>query len=367
MELANSDYTLIMDTLTLFSLLGEFHNPLTAIGYAPAKGLILCNDSPSEGDRWIGNLRQLKDITEITSIRRQYFSVPNFHLGLYFFQKYDSVENIRVLLKQDSFQPLVVCNSIVPDELVDLADTVSLPLDSLANNTPSFAELANCKQFFRESPNNLMVALTQAVTSKNFLELQNAELDFLLVDLLTIVAEVFLFWFRSQHSEEETTIRKNTLQLNMQKLSQNHLNNYETVDLADTFVHVFYEYLNSHSDISYCPFNRVEGDALIHLKSGQTILWDSNYYFISCELMKTICQPLLKEIGWQKILSNLTREGIISVSSNQQANYTRKRTVYNAFGQIERPRFIYLNKESLRSNDYISPEERGKDNGTVPR
>ena len=353
-------YSLISDSISILSLLAEFHTPLMASGCPTAKGLILCNDSPSEGDRWIGNLRCLEDITEITSVRRQSFSVPNFHLGLYILQKYDTSENIGIFLRQDSFQPLVVCNNFVPDELVDLADTISLPLNSLANNSPCLPELADCKHFFRESPDNLTLALTQAFTSKNYLQLQNTESSSLLINQLAVIAEIYLFWFRSQHNEEETAIRRNSLQRNMQELFQNHLNCDTTVDLANTFVHIFYKYLDSHTNISYCPCDQIEGEANTRLNTGMTILWNEKHYFISSSLLKAIFQPLLKNIGWHKILKNLAQEGIISVDANHQSNYTCKKTTYNAFGQTLISRFIRLNKEALLSNEYLTLEERSE-------
>ena len=103
------------------------------------------------------------------------------------------------------------------------------------------AALADCKQFFRELPDNLTLALTQAFTSKSYLQLQNTESSSLLINQLAIIAEIYLFWFRSQHNEEETGIRRNSLQRNMQELFQNHLNCDTTVDLANTFVHIFYK------------------------------------------------------------------------------------------------------------------------------
>lgn len=360
MDTNHTNDSLITDSLTLLCLLGEFHAPLTAMGHITAKNLILCNDSPTSGDRWISSLYGLPDTTKISSIRRQSFSVPNFHLGLYFLQKYDTAENIGTFLEQDSFQPLVVCNNFVPDELVDLADTISLPLNSLANNSPCLSELTDCKHFFRESPGNLTLALTQAVTSKTFLQLQNVESASLLTDQLAIVAEIYLFWFRSQHNEEETTIRRNSLQRNMQELFQNHLNCDETVDLTDAFIHIFYNYLDCHNDISYCPYNQIEGESNERLKIGRTILWARDYYFISSPLLKEICQPFLNTIGWHKILRNLVQEGVISVDANHQSNYTCKKTTYNAFGQTLVSRFIRLNKEALLSNEYLTLEERNE-------
>lgn len=360
-------YSLISDSISILSLLGEFHTPLMASGCPSAKGLILCNDSPTSGDCWISTLYKLPDTTKISSIRRQSFSVPNFHLGLYFLQKYDTTENIGIFLRQDSFQPLVVCNNFVPDELVDLADTISLPLNSLANTSPCFTELADCKQFFRELPDNLTFALTQAFTSKSYLQLQNTESSSLLINQLAIIAEIYLFWFRSQHNEEETGIRRNSLQRNMQELFQNHLNCDTTVDLANTFVHIFYKYLDSHTDISYCACDQIEGEANTRLNTGQTILWSAEYYFISSSLLKAICQPLLENIGWHKILRNLAREGVISADANQQSNYTCKKTLYNAFGQTSISRFIRLNKKALCSNEHLTLEERRQIHDTVSR
>ena len=179
----------------------------------------------------------------------------------------------------------------------------------------------------------------------------------MLLERLLLVSELYLFWFRSQYNETETTNRKSILLSHLNELINTRINSDTTIDIADTFIRIFYNYLNCHNDIAYGPCDRLEGGTNVGLETGQTILWDQENYFISESLLKTICTPLLESIGWQKILSNLTREGIISVSSNQ-AGYTRKKTVVNAFGQIKRENFIYLNKNALLSNDYIVPEER---------
>ena len=357
MDENNQKYSLDSDSLTLLSLLGELYFPLASSEHPSTRGLILCVDSPSPGDTWIRTLRQLSDVTEIPSLRRENFSVPNFHLAVHFLRKYDSLETVDHFLGQTSFQPLVVCNGLIPDELVELADTISLPLDSLPNDALCFSELRECKQFYRKSPNQLSVALTQAETSDNFLQLQDSGSSSMLLERLLLVSELYLFWFRSQYNETETTNRRSILLSHLNELINTRINSDTTIDIADTFIRIFYNYLNCHTDIAYGPCDRLEGCTNVGLETRQTILWDQENYFISESLLKTICTPLLESIGWQKILSNLTREGIISVSSNQ-AGYTRKKTVINAFGQIKRENFIYLNKNALLSNDYIVPEER---------
>ena len=189
----------------------------------------------------------------------------------------------------------------------------------------------------------------------------------MLMEQLAVVAEIYLFWFQTGHSAEETVARKNCIQNHLGKLFEFHLNCDTTVDLANTFVHIFYKYLDSHTDISYCACDQIEGEANTRLNTGQTILWNAEYYFISSSLLKDICQPLLENIGWHKILRNLAREGVISADANQQSNYTCKKTLYNAFGQTSISRFIRLNKKALCSNEHLTLEERRQIHDTVSR
>ena len=351
--------SLVSDSLTLISLLGEYHAPLQSLGYSSPRGIILCNTSPCEADSYVTSLLQLPDMVKIPSINRNNFSIPNNSLGLHLIRKYEPSENIANFLIQDSFQPLAICGGFAPEELTDFADTIALPLANLDKSSASFTELAACKKFFQESPKNLHTALNQAISSEIIHLISTTKGSHpILIDRLAIIIEIFLFWYRTTHDEKNTQDRKSSLYDNFLTLMQRHINCPSTVDIGDAFTEIFYEFLDHHNDISYCPVNQVEGIAAERLKTGNTILWDSTYYLLPESLCRKICSPLLREYGWLTICRNLVREGIVEPDSNQQSNYTRKKVIPHLPCDKNRFRFLYFPKDALHTLNHLTPEER---------
>lgn len=359
MAIHSKKSTLVTDTLTLLSLLGEYHAPIQTLGYSSRKGIVLCNASPDGTDFFIDSILKLQDVMEVTSISRKNLSIPNNCLGLHILQRYENLETTGNFLSQDSFQPLVICSGFVPEELTDFADTITLPFAKLTVNTDSFLELAACKQFFREHPETLRTALTHAISSEIFhvAKLQRKKIP-ILIERLTIAMEIYLFWYRTTYDEAKTQIRKSSLGNSFLVLIKKHLNCPNTVDIADAFIEIFYNFLDNHNDISYCPVNQIEGVAIKRLQEGRTLLWDQKYYFLSEALCREICRPLLQEHGWLTICRNLVREGIIEPDFNQQSNFSRKKVILNAYGENKRLRFFYVPKEALHTLNHLTPEER---------
>ena len=61
----------------------------------------------------------------------------------------------------------------------------------------------------------------------------------MLLERLLLVAELYLFWFRSQYNETETTNRKSILLSHLNELVNTRINSDTTIDIADTFIRIF--------------------------------------------------------------------------------------------------------------------------------
>lgn len=343
----------------LVSLLGEYHAPLKFSGHSQIRGLVIYNNSLSSNDHMISLLLQLDDTKRITSIKCSSFSVPNNALCFYLPTKYDREDNLQFYLNQDNFQSVILCTGMLPDCLQE-SDIISLPLSNFHPDSVCLNELNDCKQYFRNRPEYLTAALTAAVSSKYYRQIQ-VEFDSVLIERLTIVSEIFLYWYRATHAEQEAEIKRNAMHDCLTQLFCDHINCFDDIDVADVFIRTLYEYLDNHADISYCNKDMVEGKALENLKNDRTILWDDKYYFINPTLMKEMYAPLLSSLGERTLLNNLVREGLILPDSNVNHNLTRKKVICTAYGPM-RKRFYYLSKEALQTYNDLSIEERGENN-----
>lgn len=354
MEQLQETNSLVNDTTILLSLLAEFHFILQET-FPSSKGLILCNISSTRGDRWISVIRKMPATHTFNSIKREFFVMPNNTLGLYSLHKYDSPEHLSAFLEQDNFQSILLCNDYIPEDLISVADTLSISLSEPPQER-ILEEIELCKDYFRKYPNDLDIAIQQASSSKIFQDRKTSAS--VLVERLFITAEIYLFWYRNCFSEDKTQKRKQILYSNLKNLELNHINCDEMIDLADAFIQIFNDFVTNHPDIISCPVDQIDGAAFSGLESERTILFDSNYYYISESLFKVICQPLLETTGLKTICRNLVREGIIQTDGNRQGNYSRKKTIYTVYGFNPRSRFYFLNKEPLQSCGYISLDER---------
>lgn len=359
METTITENTITSTTLTLVSLLGEYHAPLKFSGHSQIKGLVIYNNSLSSDDHMISSLFQLEDTKRITSIKCSSFSVPNNALCFYLPTKYDREDNLQFYLNQDNFQSVILCAGILPDCLQE-SDIISLTLSDFHLDSVWLNELNDCKQYFRNHPEHLAAALTLAVSSECYQQIQ-VEFDSVLSERLTIVSEIFLYWYRTTHTEQETEIRRNAMHDCLTQLFCDHINCFGDIDVADVFTCVLYDYLDTHMDISYCNKDMVEGKALENFKNNRTILWDDKCYLINPSLMKEVYTPLLSSIGERTLLNNLVREGVILSDSNSNHNLTRKKVIGTAYGPM-RKRFYYLSKEALQTCNNLSIEERGQNN-----
>lgn len=363
MDRTTSKSTITENTLLLISLLGEYHTPLKEFHYPQDKGLVLCNGALATSSQWTTSLFNMEDTESIISIRRKSFSVANNCLALYSIKRYDSIEYLENFLYQDNFQSVILSCDLIREDLLDIADTISLPFCDFHPDKTWYEELNACKQHFRNTPEQLSVVFDLARTSDYFYQIIQDNPS-MLVTRLTIVGEIYMYWYRTIHSESETQKKRDELYSCLDELRYNNINATDESDLADTFINAFNTYLDSNKDISYSDCNKVEHQALYNLNEGQTILWDENYYFISQPLMKKICSPLLQNIAERQLLASLAREGIIEPYKNSTGNYTRKRTVTTAYCPV-RMSFYYLPKERIQTPHNISPEERNEQKCTL--
>lgn len=353
-NIENKD-SLVNNLVLLLNLLGEYRIPLQKYGIQ-TQGIVLCNSSISNQRTEIQQLLRVPDVKNVESIRRQEYLYPHHGLYLHRVYKYDTDEDLIHFLHQDTFQAVLIYPDFVSRQFSE-EDSIWFDFDAFYPDDNWLKNLESCKQYFRDRPEQINIALQQATTSELFLELKHKRISGVAMNL-AIVNELYLFWYRLNYDETGSSRKFLELRYCLEEIFSNHINCDDDIMASDIFITHLYQYLDSHADISYAPCDRVEGSALKSLQTGNTILWNNKYYFISQSLLKAIYTPLTESIGERQLLEGLVNDGIIEPAKGANHNYTRKQLIATAYGP-KQERFYFLPQEAIESSYYLAIKERG--------
>lgn len=348
-----------IDFLNLLYISSELYFPFSNSHYTLNRGLCLITDNPAHVDRLIYILNCIGECEVLKTLKVPKNAIPNYTLGVHLLSRNDTAENSYDFFSQNNFLVTIVSGGIVPDFMDELAHIIVLFIDSIdeADIKKLAYDISSAKNFLRNNPEKMTRELLEFESSREYLNCKNSsELNI----FLTLAARMYRLWYRSFHTEPETEKRFHSLLKNIKFLLDVSKDYTENVDIADTFVWLFQNYVEKHMDsIHFYPADQVNGNAYKELESDQAVLYDINFYFVTEPLLKEISDPLISAFGWNNIKDSLRMSGLLVCGNGKKINYTCKRTIISSYGAILRPRFVRLVKEFFVPIDGLAPDEKG--------
>lgn len=126
-------------------------------------------------------------------------------------------------------------------------------------------------------------------------------------------------------------------------------------EIETEFTELTWNYLRLHSDIQVCPVEGVSIEVQESMKKNTVILYDSDFYYFSEKLVKSICAPMLETIPVGELKVLLKDKGIIHCNDD---GYTIKKRFGTSSGSCNRMRAMKIKKETLMSTEGLLLEEK---------
>lgn len=360
MENPNETSKIILDALTMLSIMSELHEPINFYRFNLPKGLCILVEDADNVDNLLCTLNRLEDTQIMQSPRIMKSNLPNYKLAIYALKKTDTPDILSDFLTLPRFLSAVIVSGVIPDNLPDTYKIVfPAVLISRYDADMLNSEICAVRQFLRDDPSAMEEELEKFSTSAEY----NCHPNSPLYVQMAIAARLYRLWHRSCHYENETRDRYSKLLQRIEQLfniSEVYLDN---VDLSDVFVNLFLDYSENHTELHFIDANAATDKDCAYLKeNGNVIFYDDLFFYTPEKLFKKICTPLSGTFQITYIKENLRTSGILSINTCQNNCYTRKKVLITESGIDSRNRFLWLAKKYFVTWDRLSPEEGGKTN-----
>lgn len=289
---------------------------------------------------------------------------PNHKLVMILYQQFYTIDVITKFLTCTDYFPVIVVGGVLPKKLrvsKNILTSEELDLD--------FRRLERRKQLFEqftafvnESVEDVLECFRGFRTSPRF---ENVLYQSRLQKALTAVALVFDYWIYSKwHFLDEKSHFFERIEQYIVKMCTAMNNNYEGLDIVESVKKCLICYLDSHSEIIVGSVNCIEGELLNAVNMKQAILYDASYYYIPDNILRAATEHIHEVISYPSIKAELHYEEVLICGATNE-NYTSKKMVVNAYGQIIRQRYLKLRKEAIDTGCQLNLTERRKDECTL--
>lgn len=360
MENSNETSKIVLDALTMLSIMSELHEPINFYRFNLPKGLCILVEDADNMDSLLCTLNRLEDTQIMQSPRIMKSNLPNYKLAVYALKKTDTPDIVSDFLTMPKFLSAVIVSGAIPDNMPDTY-VIVFPAGLVTHDDAEMlnSEICTVKQFLRDNPDGMEEELEMFNTSAEYSDYTASPL----YTQMTLAAKMYKFWYRSCHHENETQNRYVKLQQNIQQLLDKSEMYLDNVDLSDIFVKLFFDYSEKHTELHFIHTDDATDKACAYLReNGNIIFYDDLFFYTPEKLFKKICTPLSGTFQITYIKENLRTSGILSINTCQNNCYTRKKVLFTESGIDSRNRFLWLSKKYFVSWDRLSPEEGGKTN-----
>lgn len=323
--------------------------PIRCLHYRSSGGIILVTEDKEEAEKLFDFLSKSSYSIIATAVNEKKISANNFEFVIKKFNRYEKIQKIIAFMECKDFLPVLLVAGILPEELGEY-DMV-FRWNNFHYNIEKLQKLEkNLYDFCVENTDYMIRRIKQFRTSKCMMKLRRMGKNRDSVIWAAVIGEVWKEIFRKNDMSEEEA------------------------------EHWFYGYLNSaihaleesdrlrecfDSDLAVrtCVLRALEqGEIVVHdIRENQNreneILYNGDFYFISEQLLKKICAPLLETASFVQIKKELSSTGMLE-SNNVDGNYTVKVCCFNPdTGKTQRFRFLKIHKESLMTDEGLSLED----------
>lgn len=325
-----------------------FDFPIKKSCYRRSGGMIIIAEDKEETDKIFDFLAE-SFCSVVSTLKEKKIEACNFQFVIHKYRKCEKIEKIQEFMEETDFFPVLLVAGMVPNELEEYGMIFRWRLSQY-----NFAKLKKLEdEIYDYGVNNteyMMIRLKQLQTSKYMMQLRGKSKN---RDSMIWIFVVGSIW--------EDILRKNKMD-------------------EEEAEHWFFRYLNSaihaleesdrlrecfDSDLAVrtCVLRTVEeGKVVVHdIREKQNreneILYNDDFYFISEQLLKKICAPLLETASFVQIKKELSNTGMLE-SNNVDGNYTVKVCCFNSdTGKTQRFRFLKIHKEKLMTDEGLTLED----------
>ncbi|WP_343083960.1 hypothetical protein [Blautia producta] len=320
-------------------------------------GFVLVADDQRQARRFITEYkRALNNGIQIMKWNTRCVRPENYHCAFLLLQKEMKEEEIVRFLMQQDFLPIVVVGGILPDFLKTdfyIFKIKNKDIEGLEDerNRLIYSEL---RQYIIENVEEVCTILQRVETSTAMLEYDGPQEMRGLFRIMVGISSVFGSYIRKTRTEAEVSA------FSIKYLHESKVRIFQFSDfssgenLRETFSQLLWKYVEENERVKISDISMVDGETCQALRESSVILYDLEYYYLPPELFRDICQPLLETISIPEVKKQLKTEGILYCNS---MDYTVKKQIINVFGNIERPRLLWICKEELLLPDNLFLEE----------
>jgi hypothetical protein len=359
MDTGKTANQVVLNIFSYLGILGEVHLPIQVSNYESKRPLCLLTEDPRDVDSLLYLLNQFKDSKIFSVLKFKSMELPNYCIGIHPVQPYDTLDAITRFGTMNKFFTVLIIGGTVPDALQNAADVIVIPSNtvSVRDVEELDATLQDVKKFLRSHPDQLQMELDQLSTTKEAMEHPN---DALYINFLLAI-RLYCRWFRSCHTATEHDTLYQSLLDELSSVLQASEDYLEEFDVADIFIDLFSEYVETHPEVGFCHRKKVDDETLKQMQSDRLIAFDDLYYFISIALLNDICKPLQQQLGRDQLLRRLALHGLIKSRSGKYAQKTYFPNI-STDSRNTRPCFIWIQKSYFEDLGCLLPEEGGCSN-----
>ncbi|MDR1547188.1 MAG: hypothetical protein LBT06_01205 [Hungatella sp.] len=276
------------------------------------------------------------------------------------YRRLDSSKEIEDYLRSEEFFPMILTYGWVPEALQSNSYVIQINTKEITGmESISVAEeISGVVDFTAEHLDYVQVRLGMYCRSDSAKEERycGCRLSIGMNAVLTIYKTFLLF----QHSEKEAMVIFDSLQDMIEKMVSFSQEASEQTEVLDCVIRSVRSYVESEH-VLVCSIRAVEGEVIDALEMDKAILYDDNHYFISEQLFRQMCMPLLKTVSLGEIKYRMAEAGVLinNKGSSTSTNFTVKRVFYTVFGEAKRKRFVKLLKGTFQEDNMLTLEEIG--------
>lgn len=349
----------VQDILLLLEITGEIFPLLKEVGLGVEEGIVLFAETTQLKEKLLWELTQL-GVVNCTSNRQIRENVRNNRINLYIEKQYDPAEKIYNFLNSGECLSVILTSGILPQyaqrgNLLVFNGEISSEMISEV----FFKEIEKFREYVHKHPAIVLRELRLLKKSEAFR--QNTVNDGCMQKMLKASGEVWRTFLIEEHDEEKSNMVRQRLWDTVDAFTEL-AEEYESIEnVADAVGKMLRKYVKKHDDIEICDLTNINLRITEKIQEKKAILQDCEFYYISEELLRKACQPLLGVISFLTIKRELYTAGFLLKNEGTAENYTTKLLITNSCGFVYRPRFLKLRKELIESIRTLGFSENNKE------
>lgn len=331
---------------------------LSDYGYGLSEGAVIVADSERQARNFLldycnktGNARQIDKWNSRSK------KLDNYYSGLMILKRGLREMDVENYLAQSEFFPILVTGGILPEFLkvdrfilrLNKKDIIDMRNESLATTLLSF------RRYIKENTGEVCETL-QRMRARGILpDYEGADDMKIYFSMFAAIASVYCNFLRKNQGENKVyefySAYMEEAKDRIEKMGEFACG----MDASEIFSQCIWDYVkSSQGAICVGDISNINGELYEAFTKNAAIFYDFDFYYMPPELFRVICTPLLQSVSEPELKRQLKEADILYCNS---ADYTVKKKFTTVFGNVTRPRMIWIRKDSLFFPDNLFLED----------